>query len=220
MKTVLIACRIMERELLKVMAQCGCDYPVIWLESSLHDRPKLLNDRLKEVIARTEADRLILTFGLCGNSTLGLCSDRAELILPKTDDCITLFLGSHRQRQQCNAQMAAYYMTEGWINGDKSPMKEFASIKARYGEKRGQYVIDVMYQHYRSLCLLDTGVSDMAQLCRQCEPIARITKTQICTHTGTTDWLRQLLSGPWTQDRFVIKKPDCAVVDSDFANMV
>lgn len=215
-KTAVIACGILEREIHHLQQQNGWDLDVRWLESSLHDRPHNLHDQLIRIMESITADRVVLTYGQCGGSILGLHVTCEELILPRVDDCITLLLGSCRRRQELNRELAAYYLTEGWLVGKKTPMENFLQILERYGEKRGKQVIDVMYRNYRSLCLLDTGVSDMQQLEQLCRPMAEMTGKQICTAGGVLTWLEQLITGPWPRDRFLIKHRGETITQEDF----
>lgn len=39
-------------------------------------------------------DRILLATGFCGDSFCGLETRHTELIIPRTDDCISLLLGS------------------------------------------------------------------------------------------------------------------------------
>lgn len=217
-KTVVVACRVLEHEIDFLQNQHGLGLETRWLESSLHDRPQSLKEQLEQTLAEVVADRVILTYGQCGGGTLGLKVNFEELILPRVDDCITLLLGSSQRRQEMNRELAAYYVTEGWLTGRKTPMGDFQRILNRYGEKRGRQVIEVMYRNYRSLCLLDTGVSDIERLKGLCIPVTEITGTQLCTACGVLTWLEQLLTGPWPQERFLVKHRGQTITEGDFLN--
>ncbi|MCD8197586.1 MAG: DUF1638 domain-containing protein [Lachnospiraceae bacterium] len=216
MKTAIVACAVMEKELQYIFSEEGLDYPIVWIESALHDVPKKLHARLEEELEKLQAERVILTFGLCGNSVIGLRADSREYILPKADDCITMLLGSRERRRKLNSELAAYYLMEGWLRGPKTPMQELQRVRERYGEKLGQEIIEVMYQNYRSLCLLDTGLSDLEQLKGECQPVAEITGTEVCVETGTLDWLRRLILGPWDSENFIVKHPGEEITEADF----
>lgn len=216
MKTVLLACRIMEQELCGLLQKHQLDYPIVWFPSKLHDRPQELNRQLAQALEAVSADRVLMTFGQCGGCTDGLVVPVQELIIPRVDDCITLLLGSFRRRQELNSRLKAYYMTDGWVDKQDGGASGFDHIFARYGQARGQQVIDAMYRNYCSLCMIDTGVCDMAQLTLRCQPIARLTHTTLTSTQGTTAWLEQLLTGPWPEDRFVIRRKGERLQTPDF----
>ncbi len=213
---VVIACRIVEKEVETIMAEENLDHTIIWLDSGLHDRPKNLKEELKKVLDEVTDDLVILTFGLCGESTLDLCANGRELILPRTDDCISMLLGSQSRRKQLNAELAALYLTEGWTNGTKTPLSEYEHAKEKYDEETADMIMEMMYQHYRTLALIDNGITDMEEFARICQPIAEISGTEEKIIDGTLDWIRTLLTGPWDEERFIVKHGDEVLTMADF----
>ena len=94
MSTVLIACNTIRDELEKAARETEFRHPIVWIESGLHLFPASLRRRLQEELDRLhDVERVLLAFGFCGNSVIGLASRDYELIFPRVDDCITLLLG-------------------------------------------------------------------------------------------------------------------------------
>ena len=98
-RKVIIACRIMEPELTRVISeknQAGHGTDVVYLEQALHRTPDKLLVQVQEKIdqvART-ASRIVLGYGLCAKGIVGITAREPELIIPRCHDCIALFLGS------------------------------------------------------------------------------------------------------------------------------
>ena len=50
MRTCIISCDVVRRELEQVCAELGCTLPVFWTGSGLHNYPARLCERLQEMI--------------------------------------------------------------------------------------------------------------------------------------------------------------------------
>ena len=207
MRTAVISCRTIEDELTAAMKRTGSDLPVVWLESGLHNTPKKLNERLAEEISRLDCDRLLLAMGFCGNSLGGLTSPAAELIVPRVDDCISLLLGGVPQRLSVSSEYSAYFLTEGWLRGERNLWVEYQYTVEKYGEEQARLIAEMMYGHYRTLALLDTGLSDMSSLTERTREIADTFHMKQVTVPATLDRLCALLTGPWDAAHYLIVPP-------------
>lgn len=96
MKDIAIVCDVMkdEFERLKKEGRNGIDY--IFVEQYLHNTPDRMRERLQQEIDRVgnEYNNIVLIYGLCSNGVVGLRSDKHKIIIPRIDDCISIFLGS------------------------------------------------------------------------------------------------------------------------------
>ncbi|MBQ1252029.1 MAG: DUF1638 domain-containing protein, partial [Firmicutes bacterium] len=113
-KVMMIACRNIEDEIDAAMKEAGTDFPVLYLQSGTHDRPKRMNQVLQGLIdSLTDIDYLLLPMGRCGNSTLGLHSDRVSLVLPKCEDCVNLILS--KDSLKVDRPKGHMFFTQGWL---------------------------------------------------------------------------------------------------------
>lgn len=198
----IISCKTIEPELNSAMKQVGCCDEVLWLESGLHNVPKKLNARLQELLDQCgDADTVLLAMSFCGNSVVGLKTGDFQLVMPRSDDCITLLLGSFRERLN---HKATYFLTEGWLKGERNLWREYEDCLRRYGEKRGKWIFATMLEHYRNLALVDTGCADREKLEAEVREIARKLELEYVWLPGTLDFVKQLLTGPWPEERFVV----------------
>src|ERR1039458_10836089 len=109
--TIIIACRVM-RELLETML--AKDMPRVYMDILLHNTPKKLAAALQaEIGAVAESSNIIIGYGLCGNGLVGVNARNNTLIIPRTHDCVAIFLGSHqRYVQRFYANPNTYYLTD------------------------------------------------------------------------------------------------------------
>ena len=213
----IIACETLRTELLYVMQALEIKCDVFWIESGLHNTPKKLHDELQIMLdGITGYERVLLCFGACGNSLLDLRVGSYELIMPRVDDCITLFLGSTKARRDADSQHAAYYMTEGWLYGVRNIWVEYNNCVDRYGKEQAKEIFEMQYKHYRTLALLDTGVGNISGLVCSTKTIADTLGLKQIVLTAGTEYIAQLLLGPWSSDRFIKKKPQSRIESSDF----
>lgn len=91
-KSIVIACETLSDEVMLVANELKLPYPIIWIKSGLHTTPERLRKAIQDQINRIDnVENIILLFGICGNSLLGLQAPKARIIFPKVDDCIALF---------------------------------------------------------------------------------------------------------------------------------
>ena len=216
MSTVIIACQTIEQELLAAMARTGVHHPIRWIESGLHDVPKLLHKRLQEELDSCgDYDTVLLAMAFCGNSVVGLQTHDFQLILPRCDDCITLLLGSAERRQK---ESYTFFLTGGWLKGQRNIWTEYKNCIERYGEKRGKRIFDSLFAHYKHVALVETGAFDTEKADTEARQIADRLELGYRRIPGSVDYLQDLLTGPWPVNRFVrilhnssINASDCTI---------
>ena len=213
MRTCIISCDVVRRELEQVCAELGCTLPVFWTGSGLHNYPARLCERLQEMIEGEAAafDRILLATGFCGDSFCGLETRHTELIIPRTDDCISLLLGSAENRRKLTEHCGTYFLTEGWLDSDKSIFAEYRHTVERYVEARAKRVFGVMFAHYERVAVIDTGAYAVEPVYEKAQEMASTLGLRCEILPGKQSYLRTLLTGPWTQAQFLILPPGSTV---------
>lgn len=219
MLTTVIACKTIEKELLAAIEKVGVQYSVLWLESGLHNSPKKLKRRVTELLDTVTEGRVLLAMGSCGNSLEGVVSQHTQLIVPRVDDCISILLGSMQQRQKISSELAAYFLTEGWMRGERNLWVEHLKMVEKYGEEQAMVIAEMLYAHYRTLALVDCGTSSMEELLEESLEMAKTMSLRQQIIPGTLSYLQQLLTGPWPEDRFAVKAPGEALNMYDFLSL-
>lgn len=205
-RPVLIACRVMEPELQQVLAEGGEAPEILYLDQALHRTPTKMPGRLQEKIdqvART-ASRIVLGYGLCSNGVVGVEARQQGLFIPRCHDCIALFLGSPgRYDKIFREKPGTYYLTPGWIAEKKDPLGILEEQVPKYGRETAQWVMEEELKHYTHIALIDTGVEEMAPLRERAMENASVLKKQYEEIPGSLDYFRELIRGPYTEEKFL-----------------
>ena len=219
MDTVMITCRTLETEVRRAMNNTGRFLPVTYLESGLHTRPRKLTDALTELFRNVRAERVLLCIGQCGNALIGVSAGDFEMVSPKVDDCLSLLIGSTRKKTNISFKDRAFFITSGWLKGESTIMSEFKRLCDEYDSEIALEILGDMYANYRTIGLVDTGTSPMDELFEKTEELAGLLGFERKVYPGTTDYIEQLLTGPWNTDKFVIKKPFETITSEDYEGM-
>ncbi|ATW25221.1 hypothetical protein DCMF_10980 [Candidatus Formimonas warabiya] len=206
MSIVIVACQTICDEVDLAIAETGVSHPVLWVESGLHNFPDTLRTKLQEQINRiSHVEKIILAYGYCGNSLLGLYSDHATLVIPRVDDCISLLLGSYQSRERLSQEMGTYFLTRGWLENENNIIKEYERCLDRYGQVQAERVMKVMMEHYRRLVLIDTGAYAVDGCLKKSCDFSQRMGLQHQVVTGSLRLLKKLFTGPWDEEFLVLK---------------
>lgn len=220
MKEVLIVCRMMEAETRAALEQTGSAAEVIWMDKGLHNKPEHLREELQAAMDAAEAerhpDRVLLGYGFCGNAMDGLRAGNYELILPRIDDCITMFIGSRQRKAELEGGVGTMFQTSDWTEStDKSLLGARDRLIEKYGEDDGQYLYDMMYGNYRRIAVLDTHCYPLEPVVEQAEAVAAALGFECRVFDASNDFLRRLLAGPWDDGSFIVKSPGEVITGRD-----
>jgi hypothetical protein len=169
MSLYILACRVLESILTPYLR--ARNVPVTFLEYGHHRAPQLLAPALQAELERIEEPSVfIIGYGLCGNGLHGVRAGRHTLIVPRADDCITLFLGSYQSYiHEFNAEPGTYYLTKGWLESGSHPLKEYGELLEKYDRETADWIIDEQYKNYTRLVLLAPSQAELDE----CRPRAR-----------------------------------------------
>ena len=207
MKTVAIACRTIEDELNAVYNTLPTPFPIVWVESGLHNFPAQLKERLQQEINKiSDVDNILLLFGYCGNSIEGLVAPQARLVVPKVEDCISLLLGGNQIRMALSRETPAFYLTDGWLRYEKNIYWEYEHCLEKYGEARSLRIFRAMFEHYSNLNFIDTGSYDLeAVMSRTADWATKLNLKQGIV-PGTLKLITKAFNEEWDED-FLIAPP-------------
>lgn len=168
-KLAVVACGVLGWNLRRVADRMdGPDLRIETLPAGLHRNPsrlrELLQERIDEIARDATIDAIVLGYGVCGRGTVGLKAPRIPLLIPRTQDCIGIFLGSHhRYLQEFSRRPGTRYMSQGWYEsmhgneaapapepGEKDEDArerslygpEFDALAERYGRENARYICE------------------------------------------------------------------------------
>jgi hypothetical protein len=205
----------MKDELTLAMQQSGINYPVVYLESGLHNSPENLREKVQEQVDTIDADVILLVFGCCGKGLVGIKSTKAKLVIPRIDDCITLLLGSTENRRSIPNEISTYFITKGWLDPEGNVMWSYQSWVERYGEQKAWRLTKKMLAHYTRFMIIDTGAYDIEGIMPKIRDSCEKFNMHYDITPGSLRLLYILLTGPWGPE-FIILNPGQETLASDF----
>jgi hypothetical protein len=235
LRVKLIACEILHREICACIATSPNIVDIQFLTKGLHNLPsEKMMARVQEEIDATNPERyaaILLGYALCNNGVVGLGHAELPVIIPRSHDCIALFLGSRRAYDEYfNENPGTYYKTSGWIERNSETLedaaadasnplgalKTFEEMVEKYGLENAQYLMETLYglKNYTRMSYID--VPGMAPL-----PYADQTRAEAegsgLTYDykeGQLGWIRRLTDGPWDDSDFLVLQPGQRIAPS------
>jgi len=227
MRLKLLACKVLQREISMLVAQCEYFVDVTYIRQDLHNTPDLLNIALQDEIDKLDKgedkyscpepfDAILLGYGLCSNAITGIKSARHKLVIPKAHDCITFLLGSREAyNQHFYDNPGTYWYSTGWVENTKSPSKKrLEEIRAQYleiyGEENAQYLMEMEHnwvKDYNTAGFINWSEinSDNARVfTKKC---AQSLQWDYKQYEGRRGYLEDFLNARWDQNYFLILQP-------------
>ncbi len=207
MKAIALACETIADEVRLAVQETNSTIPVCWIKSGMHNTPDRLKQHLQSEINRIDnVDGILLLFGYCGNSLLGLTSEKCRLIIPRVDDCISLLLGGNSQRNTLNDKAMGYFLTKGWLQHENNLWSEYNYCLNKYGPERTRQIYHVMLHSYKNLNVIKTGAYSLEELLPLTKQIARELALEHAVVEGSLNLICQAFRGEWDH-QFVIIEP-------------
>jgi len=190
------------------------------LDFGLHIKPAELREVLQEKInlASPKADVLLLGYGLCSMAVVGLKVQNATLVIPRTDDCIAIFLGScDAYKEQARKEPGTYYLTKGWIEAGDTPFEEHKLLIEKYGEEKADRMTHLLLKNYKRLAFINTGMYEIERYRIYSRETAERFNLRFEEIAGSPDLVKKMVFGPWDGE-FVVVSPGETVAYKDFVS--
>jgi hypothetical protein len=219
-RIAVVTCAVLELEVAHLVAAAGADVRVVVMEQGLHNEPARLCSQLQQTIDEVERDdgidAIVLGYGLCSRGIEGVHTRRCRLIVPRAHDCITILLGGRERYARYVAEHpGTYWYSPGWNKHHVPPGPErFARLRDKYvqqyGEDNADYLMQTEQQWFSTYnratyVHLTVGATDAdKQYTRDC---AAWLGWRYDEQTGDPALLRDLITGRWDDERFVVLEP-------------
>lgn len=176
-QVVVIACRALEDLIREVLPD---RLPMTFLGYELHTRPQEMRPALQAQLDALPAPSIVLLgYGLCGNGVVGVSAGPHVLVIPRTHDCIAIFLGSYRKyAERFREDPGTFYLTKGWLESGDGPLHDWVSFRQQYDEDTADYLVDMMYRHYRRICFVGFSPEEIAHYRPQAQEVAAFCKAR------------------------------------------
>lgn len=221
---VIIACKIMQSMFEGLLPE-ELAQDVTYMDYGLHRHPQRMTWTLQEAIDSVETPSLIvLGYGLCGNGLHGIKAGRHTLLIPRSDDCIAILLGSrHAYLREFEATPGTYYLSKGWLESGSHPLKEYREYREKYGEEDATWIMDQQYQNYERLVLVAHSAEDLEAYREEALEVARYCERWGMRYEeilGSDSYVRRLIEAIGDPSRagddFVIVAPGGEVSQTQF----
>ncbi len=222
---IALTCSALARSLYALASTAEAVVTVRLFDQGLHNRPGSLREILQaaiDSIQPDEADAILLAYGICGTSTLGLSARHTPLVIPRAHDCVTLYLGSReRYQQEFDTHPGTYWYSADYLERSKSGTGLGASSPgmidtvyddyvARYGKDNADYLMEVMGEwtkHYTRAVFIDTGQGDTLRYEAVARDEAQRREWLFERKEGSRRLLEMLVNGQWAEDDLLIVPP-------------
>ncbi|MCK8827435.1 DUF1638 domain-containing protein [Natroniella acetigena] len=200
MKKKIIACKVLKDEIEAVAKEeLDCQF----LDYELHNTPENLTEQLQQAIDESgDYALLLIGYGKCSNGTIGINSREYNLVIPRVEDCIGVFLGSNLAYHQAfHEEPGTYYLTKGWIESGSDPYREYQEYVEKYGKEQGEWLFNECYKNYSKLALIDTGAYEIEEYRSYTQKAAKFCDFKYQELEGTLKLIDELVNsdGQWDE---------------------
>ena len=226
MRLKLIACDVFLRETCLLLSQSPHTFDLEFTEKDSHNHSDTLRQTIQEKIdlcVEKKFDAILLAYGICGNSTIGLQARDTRLVIPRAHDCCTLFLGSrekfreHFKDNPSQPFSSAGYMErsdtlyhDGLYQAGGDGDSKFQEYVEKYGEDNAKYIYESMYGGAAKpdkLVFIDVPEMSHLGYGELCRKHAEEKEMQFVILEGSLELLRNLVFGHWDPEDFLILEP-------------
>ena len=206
MKEVILSCPTLKKEIQHILAEHKLDTPVYFLPRRLHADPKELAEYLQNTIDSFDnVDRILICVSGCGGGTAKLRATTAELVIPKTRDCLDLLL-SGDDVKSINRAPNGIFMTESWWATMKEGELNLEKQIAAKGKEAGEAWLRQIFKGFEHFYIIDTGVYDVDAVAKEMQPLIDVLEGTVEVVPGWCGLLRKLLTGGIDENFRVIAK--------------
>ncbi|MDP6182642.1 MAG: DUF1638 domain-containing protein, partial [Gammaproteobacteria bacterium] len=217
-----VSCQVLQRALqplldkLPELASCS------FMDYGLHCTPGEMASELQVVLdAAVKPGIVLLGYGLCGNGLVGLRAGRHTLVIPRTDDCIAILMGSYQKYlEDFQRHPGTYYLSEGWLESGFHPLGQLREWSERHGEEKARQLIARVYVHYQRVVLVAFTPEELSRYRSESQAVADLLGVVYDEMLGTPTLLERLVwqvdATDLDRDEFVVIPPGAEVQQMDF----
>lgn len=229
MRIHIIACRVLTRELSALIATSPNHVEVTWLPQGLHESPAVLHRELEAAIdgiyeqlenkqLKRTPDCIVLGYGLCSKAVVGITARDIPLVIPRTDDCIALFLGSETRYLDCFERYAGtYWLNDGWVeNSPEIDPDHLEKLRAELMEEYDgdedtvEYLLemgDTFTANYKRIGYISSKVHNDPEVRQRAIDYASRYGLDFMDFDGDDSYFAAMVAGDFDDERFLVLQP-------------
>jgi hypothetical protein len=219
-RIVVVTCAVLEIEFNHLAREHPHVLRVEVLEQGLHTEPDKLRRELQAAIDRveagTDAEAIVLGYGICSRGTEGVRTSRCKLVIARAHDCITHLLGcKERYASYVAEHPGTYWYSPGWNRYGKPPGKKrhddlLREYVKKYGEDNAQFLMETeqhWFKSYSHATYVDVGVGATPEDVAFTQECATWLGWKFDRQQGDPALLKAMLAGDWDNERFIVLEP-------------
>ncbi len=216
MKTKVIACAVMEEELLAIVPKHTVEFKFVTM--GLHLHPQRLHAELERLLQNLAGyDRAILGFGLCGGASNGLQAGAVPLSIPRVHDCIPAFFGANERFHQLRtANLGTFYLSGGWLEGEHSLLTDYERVAKKHGPQKAMQTFRTIFDSYNRILYIRTGHPRERETMTKSRELAKLLQLKFEVIDGSYDLFEKIVNGPWDDHNFINIQPGETIHEAMF----
>jgi len=237
---VALTCEALARSIYAIAANTPHTVSIHLFKQGLHNAPKNLRQVLQAEIDAIEPntyDAILLVYGMCGTSTVGLTARHTPLVITRAHDCITLYLGSHQlYQEEFDRHPGTYWYSVDYMErtepgasvalgaaGIEEQEEQYEEYVRKFGQETADMLMEEMRkwaQHYTRAAFIDTGLGDSLRYEKMAIDKAEKEGWVFERKQGNRRLLEMLINGDWSEDEFLFVPPGHTIKQSYNAGIV
>ena len=205
-QTVILSCPTLKGELQAALAEASSKAAVYFLPRRLHSDPEELREYIQNMIdSFYNVRRIVLCVSGCGGGTAGLRATSAELISPRTRDCLDILL-SGRGLKSLKRDISGVYYTESWMEYSKKTDIDLERLTEKMGRGPAEEYLKRLYKNCGDFYIIDTGCYDVKKVRDYVAPLAEILERKVVLLPGGYGVLKKIAREDFDEDFKVVPK--------------
>lgn len=219
MKSIILSCPTLKGELMAALAANNSDIPVHFMPYQLHNDVKYLHEYVQKMIDSLEnLDRIYICTTGCGGGTIGLKANTAELVLPRTRDCLDILLSGDNLKRDDRRNLRGIYYTASWMDFSKNSEIDVEKLIAKRGKEEAEDFLRKLYNGFKDFYIIDTGCYDVEEVRTYLAPLMNILGTEIKLLKGEYKILHKMVTHQIDEDFVIVPQGECVVAGSFMPN--
>ena len=216
--TVVLACPTLRNEIEFAWQMSNSRLLVYFLPQRLHNDPKELHDYLQNMIdSFYNVKRIVICVSRCGGGTSNLLASSAELVLPRTRDCLDILL-SGDSLETLQRDIEGVYFTKSWMDFSKNSDLDLGKLTAKMGKESAEAYLVSLYKHFNKFYIIDTGCYDLNEVEEYVSPLVKILNGSITILKGNFNILHKIAQGKFDNDFVTVRQGEMVSTASFLKN--
>lgn len=222
----MICCEVFLREACLAIARTPHVIDPEFTPLGAHENPERLRELVQSKIDALDRsgkyEAVLLGFGLCGNSAVGLRANSIPLVIPRAHDCCTIFLGSREKfMEYFKDRLSSKWSSRGYMERDNSYLRETDTAKMlgidrtyqefveKYGEENAKYLWETLHPEdlNNELIYIEIPETSHPEYQERLRAIADEEGKNLRILEGDMRLIRGLVEGDWNEEEYLIVPP-------------